>query len=383
MNYKTQLLYIENSTVLKNVTKDSVNFILYNISRETKYDFILHIVEDNFELELTKKELEFYDKNIEIIKFPEWNIIPYDVNSPSIKIQTERIEAIYKLLNYKSGKVVLLVSKNAMVQKVINRKDFKFINFAVGQKICVSEIRNILDNNCYNFKETAMEIGDFSVNNETVDLITFDNQAYRIILKNCVIQEIKSFNSNSQIGYDNHKSILVLPVREVIFTKENMQNFRQNYRRYFGIPASADAIYDTISKGVFYSGCENWLPLFYNNEMENLLNYIPENSLITYNASIKDKIANFLNFVNKYYGLRADELKRLENKNMYNPIFPELLYLSESELQKIEKNFVNIIFDVENVLKNVRQIELDFKNVPNFFIEKKEVFKDLKDYLLN
>lgn len=383
MNYKTQLLYIESSTVLKNITKDSINFILYNISRETKYNFILHIVKDNFELELTKKELEFYDKNLEIITFPEWNIIPYDVNSPSIKIQTERMEAIYKLLNYKGGKVVFLVSKNAMAQKIISPKDFEFINFFVGQKIQISEIKNILDNNCYNFKETALELGDFSINNETADLITFNNQAYRIILKNGTIQEIKSFNPDSQIGYDNHENILVLPIREVIFTKENIQNFRQNYRRYFGIPIGTDAIYDSISNGIFYSGCENWLPLFYNNEMENLLNYIPKDSLITYNANIKAEIEDFLNSVNKYYALRVDELKRLENKNIYNPISPELLYLTKDELFKIEKNFVNIIFDVDNILKNVRQIELDFKNVPNFFSEKKEVFKDLKDYLLD
>ena len=99
MSYKSQLSDIKDTTVIKNITKDSINYLLFNIFQETKFKFIVNIVEDNFELELSKKEIEFYNKDVEIIKFPEWNTIPYDVNSPQLKIQMERMEAIYKLLN--------------------------------------------------------------------------------------------------------------------------------------------------------------------------------------------------------------------------------------------------------------------------------------------
>ena len=221
MNYKNQLSGIKSSTVIKGITKDSINYLLFNIFQETKFKFIVHIVKDNFELELSKKEIEFYNRDIEVIKFPEWNTIPYDVNSPQLKIQTERMEAIYKLLNfdelYKNKKVIFLISRNAAIQKIINKKDFIFIKLFVGQEISANEMDELLKNNCYESNETSINLGDYSINNNVVDLITFDNQCYRIILKNNRIETIKSFNPDTQIGFNSYDSILVLPMKEVIF----------------------------------------------------------------------------------------------------------------------------------------------------------------------
>ncbi len=385
MSYKSQLSDIKDTTVIKNITKDSINYLLFNIFQETKFKFIVNIVEDNFELELSKKEIEFYNKDVEIIKFPEWNTIPYDVNSPQLKIQMERMEAIYKLLNfndlYKNKKVIFLISKNAIIQKVINKKDFRFIKFFIGQDISVKDIENILKDNCYENSETSVNLGDYSINNNVIDLITFDNQCYRIILKQNKIENIKSFNPDTQIGFDSYDSILVLPMREIIFNENNIQNFKQNYRNSFGIPKDDDYLYQNISKKILYNGCENWFPLFYDNGLETIFDYLPRNSVITYNSNIKAKIEKYVEQIKNYYNLRILELECKENKTIYNPIKSNLLYIDNNELKDILKKYTNIIFDVNNLTTGDNEIEMNIKNIPDFFKESKEVFKSLKEYL--
>lgn len=385
MNYKNQLSGIKSSTVIKGITKDSINYLLFNIFQETKFKFIVHIVKDNFELELSKKEIEFYNRDIEVIKFPEWNTIPYDVNSPQLKIQTERMEAIYKLLNfdelYKNKKVIFLISRNAAIQKIINKKDFIFIKLFVGQEISANEMDELLKNNCYESNETSINLGDYSINNNVVDLITFDNQCYRIILKNNRIETIKSFNPDTQIGFNSYDSILVLPMKEVIFNENNIQNFKQNYRNSFGIPKDDDYLYQNISKKILYNGCENWLPLFYDNELETIFDYLPKHSVISYNSNIDGKIEKYVEQIKNYYNLRILELECKENKIIYNPIKSNLLYIDNNELKDILKKYTNIIFDIDNLTSDAQEINLNIKNIPDFYKESKEVFKSLKEYL--
>ena len=387
MDYKTQIFNINSSTVIKNITKDSINYLLYNIFDKTKFNFIVNVVNDNFELELTKKEMNFYNSEIQIISFPEWNTIPYDVNSPQLKIQIDRMEAIYKLLNYqdlyKNKKVLLLISKNALAQKVINKKDFSFINLKINQEISLEQLRELLKNNCYNFRETATILGDYSVNNNVVDLITFDNKCYRITLKNNKIESIKSFNPESQISSTDHEEIFVLPVKELIFNENNIQNFKQNYRNLFGTPLENDFLYQNISEKKLYNGIENWLPLFYDNQLESILNYIPSNAIITYKSNLREEINKFLDQVNKYYNLRLLDLEHKENKEVYNPIKPNTLYLNKDFFKSMNDTFLNIVFDINDTIKNEREMSLDVKPIPNFYKESKEVFKTLSEFLQN
>lgn len=377
MNYKNQISHIENSTIIKDITKSSFNFLIFNILNETKFKFFVYICENNFELDLAKKEIEFYTKEINILKFPEWNTIPYDVNSPDINIQITKMQTIFDLMNLdKNKKTLLLISKNSLVQKIINKKDYKFLNISIDDKYSIQDIENLLLENCYSKKETSYNVGDFSINNSTIDLITFNNFAYRLIIENNTIKEIKNFDTTSQIATGRNENIFTLPLSEVIFSQNNIQNFRQQYKILFGLPSENDYLYNSISENKFYNGCENWLPLFYKNNLETIFDYIPEKSIIIYDFNIIQKIKEFLDLVKNYYELRKNS-KNIDN--IYNPIEIDSLYLNNFE-EKI-KSYTNIVFDTENKIKNERQIELNFKNVPEFYKNSKHIFDEFKEFL--
>lgn len=385
MNYKKEIKSIKDSVVLQNITDDAVPYVLFNLFN-SKNKFITYIAKNNFNLELIKNEIKFYSSEIEIIEFPEWNTLPYDVNSPQLRIQTSRMEALYKLLNYKklfkNKKVLFLISKQAILQRVINKKDFKFINFYQGQKIKLDDIKNILIDNCYSSVDTCTSLGNYSINNSNIDIITFDNQAYRIILKNNIIQEIKSFNPETQVSLHNFEEILILPIKEVLFNKENIKNFKINYSNYFDTQNQNDKIYQNISNSIFYDGCENWLPLFYKNNLETIFDYLPKNTLFTYlNESIED-LKEYQDTINRFYNTRLEELKIQGNDiSIYNPIKPELLYITVDDFLNYIKKYINVVFDTENQSSSTDIIDMNFKTTPNFFESSKEIFKDLENFL--
>ncbi|NLE03832.1 MAG: hypothetical protein GX638_03380, partial [Crenarchaeota archaeon] len=204
IDYKNQLSSINNSTILENVPDGAVGYILFNIFQETKYKFITYAVKSNTEIEFIKNEIKFYDENIEIIEFPEWNTIPYDVASPNIDIQLKRMESLYNLSQFKSclvdKKVLFLISKKSLLQKVINLEDFTrlVLKLEVGQNISIDNIADRLESNCYNETDTAISIGDYAINNGKIDIVTFRNLSFRITIKNNIVKELKYYNPVTQ-----------------------------------------------------------------------------------------------------------------------------------------------------------------------------------------
>ena len=128
-----------------------------------------------------------------------------------------------------------------------------------------------------------------------------------------------------------------------------------------------------------YNGFENWLPLFYKNELETIFDYLEKDVVFIYDISLIEKINDFILNIKKYYNLRLENIN-IKTNEIYNPIPVELLYLEDFE-SKI-KQYINIVFDTENKIKNKRQMELNFKNVPEFYKDSRPIFDSLKEFLL-
>jgi len=69
MDYITGWLNTKDTIAIKDITKDSINYLICNMLQKSESNFMVYIVKDNIDIELSKQEIEFYDKNIEVIKF--------------------------------------------------------------------------------------------------------------------------------------------------------------------------------------------------------------------------------------------------------------------------------------------------------------------------
>ena len=77
-----------------------------------------YVVKDNKELNLRYNQFKSLFPNLEVLKLPSWDCPPYDLSSPDNKIATERINTFLNLSNREEKKRLVLISLNALIQKI-------------------------------------------------------------------------------------------------------------------------------------------------------------------------------------------------------------------------------------------------------------------------
>jgi len=390
LDYKIQLKSIEASTILEKVPRDSIGFVLSNLIKEKKDKIFMHITTGNFQSAILKKEIEFFNPDAKILVFENWDTLPYDRSSPKDSTQAERIQTLDEILNYSGDKKVIIITTiNAVLQRIMPREvlEKNSIKLKQGQKFTLEELAGFLINAGYKKVNTTISMGEFSANNKVVDVIAEENKCYRIRFYKGHITEIRRFNPVSQISLNELKQINLIPVNEIVFSKEYILNFKQNYKSLFGVPKKEDLLYEAVSNENFHAGLENYLPLFYNNKLETIFDYLPKNMIISIDENIAETKDEKLSLIKQHYQERIKNIKKsLRNGSIYNPIPPELLYLNNKELEEKLTEFICIrISDKAVKDSKVRTMDLELTAGEDFYKESEEkninVFKELKNLL--
>ncbi|NLE05739.1 MAG: hypothetical protein GX638_13200 [Crenarchaeota archaeon] len=107
---------------------------------------------------------------------------------------------------------------------------------------------------------------------------------------------------------------------------------------------------------------ENWLPLFYNNSLTTIFEYIPDNSILFFKSELMNLLDSDYSDIAKHHSLRKDSSE-------YKPVCIENFYINILLLKDIMNKYVNIVASENNAPADSRKIDLNFKNVPNFFEE--------------
>jgi transcription-repair coupling factor (superfamily II helicase) len=385
LDYKIQLKNIDKSVVLENVPKDAIGFVLSELSKKHKAKFFMHITTGSFQSEILKKEIGFFNHELKMLLFENWDNLPYDKSSPKLSIQLERIRTLNEIINYSGKEKVLVITTiNAVLQKIMPKEVLKKNSIALSeeQKFSIKELEDFLINAGYKKVNTAISMGEFSINNEVADIIIEEEQCYRVKFYRDFINEIRRFNPISQISFDNLQQINLIPVNEIILSKDYILSFKQNYKKLFGMPKKEDLAYEAIANGQLCGGLGNYLSLFYENKLETIFDYLPKETIVTIDKSINEKKIAKLALIKQYYQERAGNIKEsLEGDLIYNPLPPELLYLNDEEFKDNLKKFVNIEFNNSRENSNKRIIDLNIKEGKDFYNDSQKnnanVFEEL------
>jgi transcription-repair coupling factor (superfamily II helicase)/very-short-patch-repair endonuclease len=370
MNYKTKLSQLRESCVLVKTPNDAQAFLAAEISKNFKESDLVFIAENDAEMDLLQKQLQFFSPHLEILTFPAWDCLPYDRSSPKQLILSSRIKTLYKLATRKEGqRFFIITSINSFLQKTVAPSQIKNLGLylQVGTKIALTQISEVLVSKGYCREACANNVGEFAVRGGIVDVVmqsAIDLIGYRIDFFGDVIESIKVFDPITQITQEAVKALEILPTSEVILGQKTVENFRKKYRQDFGASID-DQLYGAISEMRTYSGMEHWLPFFYEENLVGMQDYLI-NPTIFLNDKIFTSAKKREELVSEYYQARVAE-RKIRDGAIYNPIAPELLYFSADELQKnLEKNTLIRFNQFEVLEKNSRILDLEFKPVPDF-----------------
>jgi transcription-repair coupling factor (superfamily II helicase) len=318
---------------------------LAELARTTGGADILHVARDGQRLERLQDGLRFFAPERQVLVFPAWDCLPYDRLSPHPDIVAERLETLVRLATPKMPGAparIVLASVGAALQKVPPRSLYAeaAVVLKKGETVDVAWLTRFLGENGYGRSETVMEPGEFAVRGGLVDLFPPGTvEPLRLDLFGDVLEEIRSFDPMSQRSTGPRDEVVLLPVSEVLLTKDSIERFRGGYRELFGNP-SDDALYESVSAGQRHVGMEHWLPLFHE-RLETLLDYCP-GAVITADHQIAEAFTARHELITDYYDARLKTGAKggMSGAADYKPMPPERLYLKPSEWERLLEGHV-------------------------------------------
>jgi transcription-repair coupling factor (superfamily II helicase) len=336
----------------------------------------LLITSDSLNTQRVAEDILFFSNaQLEILHFPDWEILPYDTFSPHQDIISERLATLYQLSDKKQA--VLILPIITLLQRLAPRHYVQGNSLILnaGQTLDREKLRARLEINGYRCVQQVMEHGEFAVRGSIFDIFPMGSKVpYRIDLIDDSIDTLRSFDPETQRTKNKTTQIYLLPAYEFPLTKESIALFREQWCATFKPDPKISPVFREVTKGNASAGIEYYLPLFFE-KTELLFDYLPEKTLIIFNDDLKENIETFWQDLNyRYEQLRHDiERPILEPSRLYlrvEELFHELKQYPQISIGKETEKSVNFPLQIPpNLSIDNRAADplSEFKNFVNAF----------------
>ncbi|MBW4012528.1 transcription-repair coupling factor [Neisseria meningitidis] len=282
----------------------------------------------------------FFRPHDTAVFLPDWETLPYERFSPHQDLVSERLSALWQI---KSGAAdVLFVPVATAMQKLPPVPFLAGRTFwlKTGQTLDIGRLKSDLVDAGYNHVSHVVAAGEFAVRGGIVDLFPMGSEMpYRIDLFDDEIDSIKTFDTDTQRTISPVSEIRLLPAHEFPTDSEAQKIFRSRFREEVDGNPNDAAVYKAVSNGHFGAGVEYYLPLFFENELETLFDYIGEDALF---VSLGDVHAE----ANRFWGDVKSRYAMAQGDETYPPLLPQHLYLSADVFAGRLKNYGQVLPDV-------------------------------------
>ena len=282
----------------------------------------------------------FFRPHDTAVFLPDWETLPYERFSPHQDLVSERLSALWQI---KSGAAdVLFVPVATAMQKLPPVPFLAGRTFwlKTGQTLDIGRLKTDLVDAGYNHVSHVVAAGEFAVRGGIVDLFPMGSEMpYRIDLFDDEIDSIKTFDTETQRTISPISEIRLLPAHEFPTDGEAQKIFRSRFREEVDGNPNDAAVYKAVSNGHFGAGVEYYLPLFFENELETLFDYIGEDALF---VSLGDVYAE----ANRFWSDVKSRYAMAQGDETYPPLLPQHLYLSADVFAGRLKNYGQVLPDV-------------------------------------
>jgi len=352
---------------------------------------LLYIASDGVSLARTAALLRFLHPEFEVLEFPAWDTVPYDRVSPNSAVIARRIETLAEIVFYEKGRPLLVVSSvGAVMQKLPPAKIFRNARktVSVGGKLDFDDFLHYVSINGYTRVEQVMEPGEYTVRGDILDIFPSGMEnPLRVDLFDDEVERLRIFDPVTQRTTGELQKYDFQAASEVILDANAIRHFREKYRESFGADGLHDELYEAVTNGRKYIGMENWLPLFYEEKLPTLPEYLPD-ALIVMGKNSDEAMRAKEEGIYDYYEARLEAVQTktgAPEAEIYRPLKPEFLYLSSADFTKLmtERQATAITPLNMAVKENVLEVKTlpgrDFAHARH--IGMAAVFDELKNYL--
>ena len=275
--------------------------------------------------------LAFFAREIEVVRLPNWDCLPYDRIGPSPAVAAQRMAVLSRLAQAPADKAarLLVTTVPGLLQRVPPHSALSSASYMArpGQDVNVTDLERYFAVNGYARASTVSERGEFAIRGGVIAVFAPGaDEPVRLDLFGNTLESIRAFDPETQRSTRQLKQIELLPVSEVLLDPGGISRFRKGYVAEFGAPGD-DALYASVSEGQRRGGVEHWLPLFYE-RLESVFDFIGEDALIAFDHLAQEALNERLALVQDAYEARTETAR---TRAAYKALPPEALYLTAEE----------------------------------------------------
>lgn len=220
------ILQSENKIHLKGLVGSSLSFVVNSLFHKSGLPFLL-IFEDKEAAAYYLNDLEQLIGEKDVLFYPGSFRRPYqieEVDNANVLLRAEVLNRI----NSRKKPAIIVTYPDALFEKVVTKKelDKNTLKVAVGDKISIDFINEVLFE--YEFKRVDFitEPGEFSVRGGIIDVFSFSNDnPYRIEFFGNEVDSIRSFDVETQLSIEKKNKITIIPNVENKFFQEDRESF--------------------------------------------------------------------------------------------------------------------------------------------------------------
>ena len=327
-----------------NVSEGIEPFLVKDILDKENILTSIIIYEDRSSLENSYRLLKLILPQYNILKLPAWNSNPYEDVSPDQNILNDRF-VCFKQTENKKKKKIILCTINSLIKLVPkkNNLDVYSINFEENKKYNLDEILMEFYEIGYKRVDLVLEPNEIAIRGGVFDVWPIGKPTpFRLDFFGNKLESIKSFNPVSQLSKNNFNSLRVDQSLESPNSKKALQCFIKNSRNKFGpILTNNNFTPESLSENK-PEGIEQYLPLFYNDELENIFSFF-DAELIIAGSNILSLIEKKIEHINNIYNEKINDLDS-GNEFNFQPLPPSSLYILPTTFKKTIAKVQTIFF---------------------------------------
>ena len=281
------------------------------------------------------EELPFFDPEIRVHLFPDWETLPYDQLSPHHDLVSERLATLYQLMQRALDVAIVPVTTALYRLAPVEYLAARSFHFRQGARLAPGELRSQLVTAGYAHVTQVIAPGEYCVRGGLIDIYPMGSTLpYRIELDDDIVESIRSFDADTQRSIYKVNEVRLLPAREFPLDEPAQARFRQSFRERFEGDPSRSRVYKDISKGVPSTGIEYYLPLFFE-KTALLTDYLPPDTVIVTQGALARAAEQFWSDTfTRYSMLRGDSANP--------PLPPHDLFLTTDEFFGAIKAFARV-----------------------------------------
>lgn len=305
-----------------------------------------------FDAQRLLEEIPYFAPELSVHLLPDWETLPYDQFSPHPDLISDRLTTLYHITQ-NACDVIIVPLSTALIR--LSPKAYLSANSFMlkkGQKLDLEALRSQCAEAGYHHVTQVISHGEFSVRGGLVDLFPMGSALpYRIDLFDDEIETIRTFDVDTQRSLYPVPEIRLLPAREFPLDEAGIATFRSQFRETFEGDPQRARIYKDVSKGVASGGIEWYLPLFFE-KTANLLDYLPESSLLCLHGDLDQSAQQFWREAQSRYRTLAHDAER--------PLLtPETLLIKTEDFFASTHAFSRLALSIEKSASNLPALDIE------------------------